>query len=103
MERHDLLPDSLSLSLSSHSLSLSLSLSGYLSFSPLLSLSSPSLSLVTSLPHSSPSPPLSSLSLSLALLFALNLQKSQLVVPAEQLQGRETQMEMFVGKQHVYN
>lgn len=41
------------------------------------------------------------LPLSLSLSFSLSLihfqsAKSQLVVPAEQLQGRETQMEMFV-------
>lgn len=76
MERHDLLPDT----------PLSLSLSGIFSFSA-----------PTPTPH--PPFPFTSLSLPLSfLLFLIHSQsaKSQLVVPAEQLQGRETQMEMFV-------
>ena len=101
MERHDLLPDTpLFLPLP---LSLSLAHSGIFSFSP------------SSLPPSlHPSPPLSlfppfppfslpflflplSLSVSLPLpVIHSQSAKSQLVVPAEQLQGRETQMEMFV-------
>lgn len=79
MERHDLLPDT------------PLFLSLWYFFLPLPSSSH---SFYLSIPF----PPLS---LSLSLSFSLSLihfqsVKSQLVVPAEQLQGRETQMEMFV-------
>lgn len=72
MERHDLLPDT--------PLSLFLSLVFFLppqhTLFPFTTLSFP-LSFLLSLIHSQSA-------------------KSQLVVPAEQLQGRETQMEMFV-------
>lgn len=67
MERHDLLPDT------------PLFLSLWYFFFPFL------LSLI----------PFTSLSFSLSLIHFQSA-KSQLVVPAEQLQGRETQMEMFV-------